>query len=121
MLAIISETSAKPSRWNTSDASEKIIPIRAAKILGPAFTALGLIPSVLTILFENNASGLYAESSAPRNAKSTNKKAKGNTLEVSINRVNNTTVIAALKRATFSSILLFEMGQNAVVFISFVL
>ena len=91
-------------------------PIRAAKSLGPAFIIFGLIPRSFTTLLQIMAKGLYLDNSIPRSRKSINKNTINNTLEVIAKAVRNRTVRVAFPLATFSFILLSEMGHIAVVF-----
>ena len=96
----------------------KITPIRAAKILGPALIGFFLMPSVCIKYFERFAKGLYADNSALRKKKSTSKNIIGIIFCVNKNTASNTTVRPPLKRATFSSIFLLEIGHIAFEFIS---
>lgn len=95
----------------------KTIPIRAAKSFGPAFIMIGFNPNSFTVRAEIMAKGLYFDNSNPRNMKSINNNIINIGFGVSKKAVIIKTVRNALALATFSLILLFEIGHIAVDFI----
>jgi hypothetical protein len=66
---------------------------------------------------ERNDNTLYRDKLPERKAKSTNKKRIGTKFPKTRNNISSNTVKPPFKRATCSSILLSDIGQNAVVFI----
>jgi hypothetical protein len=98
----------------------KTTPILAAKTLGPALMNKGFENKALAVFFDKKANGLNFDKFPERRRKSINRKMTGRILPVTVNTARNNTVKAPFKRATCSSIFLFDMGQNAVVFILFI-
>lgn len=88
----------------------------AAKIFGPAFTGLFFIFNADKIRVEITANGLYFLNREVLNVKSKRRKSTGIKFSVTKNMASNATVKIPFKRATFSLIVLSEMGQIAFVF-----
>ena len=96
-----------------------ISPIRAANVLGPAFTSLFLVDSIFTILRDTNPIRLYFDKSVLRIRKSNTKKAGINQRWVNIKSVISIKVKSPFNLATLSSIFLLEIGHAAYVFIAY--
>lgn len=92
-------------------------PIRAAKSFGPALIGWGFALMLDKMNFETIANGLHCGFSIPLTKKSANKKSTMKILEVTKNNVSNMTVKNPFNRATFSSIFMNDIGQNALLFI----
>ena len=95
-----------------------INPMRAAKILGPAFASFFFVDNDFTILRDTNPIGLYFDRLVARIKKSKAKKAGIYHKPVNIKAITNKKVKSPLSLATRSSILLFDMGHVANVFIT---
>jgi hypothetical protein len=95
-----------------------INPMRAANVLGPAFTSFFFVDISLTILRDTKPIGLYFERSALRIRKSNAKKAGMYHSWVNIKSVISKKVKSPFSLATRSSILLLEIGHAAYVFIA---
>lgn len=96
---------------------QKIKPIRAAKIFGPALILFSLNLKYETMLFEDNAIGLYFVKSDVLKKKSNKRIMIGTGLHVRPKDIRKSTVKSALIRATRSFILLSETGHTAKDFI----
>ena len=96
-----------------------ISPIRAANVLGPAFTSFFSEDDSFTILRDTIPIRLYFDKSVLRIRKSNAKKTGTNQRWVNIKRVIIKKVKNPFNLATRSSILLFDMGHVAYVFIAY--
>lgn len=95
-----------------------INPMRAANVLGPAFTSFFFEDNNFTIDRDIIPKGLYFESLELRIIKSNARKAGIYQRWVKINPVISTKVKSPLSLATRSSIFLFDIGHAAYVFIN---
>ena len=96
-----------------------ISPMRAANVLGPAFTSFFFVDISFTIFRDTNPIILYFERSVLRIRKSNAKKAGIYQRWVNIKSVINKKVKSPFNLATRSSIFLLEIGHAAYVFITY--
>ncbi len=95
-----------------------INPIRAANVLGPAFTSFFFEDDSFTIVRDNNPNGLYFDRFVLRIRKSSAKKAGIYHSRVKIKSATSKKVKSPFSLATRSSILLLDMGHVAYAFIA---
>ncbi len=111
----------RPMREKIKIALLTISPMRAANILGPALISFFFIENSFTIARDIIANGLSFGRLVLRIRKSNVKKAGINQRRVNIKNITSKKVKSPFSLATFSSILLVEMGHVAYISIALVI
>lgn len=119
MVANVSADILRLMSEKTKMALLTISPMRAANVLGPAFTSFFFVDISFTMLRDTNPIGLYLERSVLRIKKSKARKAGMYHRWVNIKSVISIKVKSPFSLATRSSIFLLEIGHVAYIFIAY--